>query len=567
MKYSSKVLVSAAIFGISNMIGNAQVPPINPSQPPSGPFQQVTEAQYDQAIQTGQALVISPTAVVVQDIEALLADARNLAVVNEFIRQHPDLRGLAALVAAPTDPNVVPTGDGNYLIQVPDEAGGFDTVETLGRSSLLEMLADSMQASTDPAQQLALYQSVYSQYATLYGQVCGLEEVCLNLPNPSVFTPPSSLQNASLGVIESALSSLVSIGSNIIKYVPVSAGGPVACSADIGASVTATNGTYKESAPPPPGALIYGDQTNSTCGTPKDDGIFKNFTWLNENLLSCVKKQGVRGTCHIFAAVSALEELIARDTGSYVNLSEQDFNEFEKLGNSNPVWGWPAEWYKSGGNPGKDLQHASAAGYHFAYENQWDYNPAYGASNYMNTCQYFPSLEPGCSNSSPEAPEYCYSPGLGFWSCYFSKAPLSGSRSPYQSNGAISLWNSDQALMASMVIIELAFHNAVVLGFNLTSDFGNATHGYIHYDPSQDARGIGGDAGHVVHVVGYIDNSALAANPATASVPPGSGGGYFIIKNSWGTCSGDVGYYYMPVDYLTNRANSVYAVQTFSGSY
>jgi len=56
--------------------------------------------------------------------------------------------------------------------------------------------------------------------------------------------------------------------------------------------------------------------------------------------------------------------------------------------------------------------------------------------------------------------------------------------------------------------------------------------------------------GHNIHVVGFVSNQDLAANPATATAPPGSGGGYFILKNSWRPCAGDAGYYYMPVDYV-----------------
>ena len=48
-------------------------------------------------------------------------------------------------------------------------------------------------------------------------------------------------------------------------------------------------------------------------------------------MLTCIRNQGQRGTCHVFAAISAIEELIARDTGTYVNLSEQDFMENSKL--------------------------------------------------------------------------------------------------------------------------------------------------------------------------------------------------------------------------------------------
>jgi hypothetical protein len=45
-------------------------------------------------------------------------------------------------------------------------------------------------------------------------------------------------------------------------------------------------------------------------------------------------------------------------------------------------------------------------------------------------------------------------------------------------------------------------------------------------------------------------NAAICPNrlsAGTASVPPGAGGGYFIIKNSMGgVCAGDMGFGYMP---------------------
>src|ERR1019366_2643346 len=159
-----------------------------------------------------------------------------------------------------------------------------------------------------PVQQLALYQSLYTQYAALYSQLCpaspGGNNGCASLTPPSKLTNPAALQNASLGSIKSALQGLGSQGLAILKQVPVP---PVilssqfaSCSADIGASLKATQ-------------VNYGDQTgNSKCsGTPNAAGILENFNWLNKALLTCVKSQGGRGTCHIFASTSAIELLIA----------------------------------------------------------------------------------------------------------------------------------------------------------------------------------------------------------------------------------------------------------------
>jgi C1A family cysteine protease len=546
MKPKSSILVSA-VFALANL-ANAQ-------NPPSGAIQQVTLAQYNQAVQSGQATVINPSLLAQENQQQQAADAQNEAIINAFISQNPNLAGLAALVAAPNEPNVVPTTDGNYTIQVPDASGGFQTVETMGRSVRLAALAGSIQASLDPAQQLALYQSTYTQYIALYGQVCG-NAACPELPSPSALIPPSALQNASLGSIKSALKGLTLQGKNIINHLPPAPpeGGPFGwCSTNIGASLMATNGSSKAMMP---GEMVFGDQTNSSCsGTGAKDGILANINWPYKNLLTCVKEQGVRGTCHIFAATSAMEELIARDTGSYVNLSEQDFNEHEKLL-------WHEELFHSGGNPQTDLDDAKDHHYHFAYENQWDYNPSYGSADYENNCLHYPwTLEPGCSDTSPQAPEYTVAGQAGILT-YLTPAVLSGPRSPYQSNGATSIWDSDPDLTVTNIIIQLALGNAVVMGFTTSADFDNPTDGYVMFNASQDMTTRAG--GHVVHIVAYVDNNWLARNPATKSHANASGGGYFIIKNSWGTCSGDLGYYYMPVDYLQNRASDVHVVVTES---
>jgi C1A family cysteine protease len=91
----------------------------------------------------------------------------------------------------------------------------------------------------------------------------------------------------------------------------------------------------------------------------------------------------------------------------------------------------------------------------------------------------------------------------------------------------------------------------------VTEEFTGPTNGYVPYNSADPTTSLGG---HAVHLVGYIDNSALAANPATASAPPGAGGGYFLVKNSWGTCAGDVGYYYVPVTYFQAEIGAAYGV-------
>ena len=56
-----------------------------------------------------------------------------------------------------------------------------------------------------------------------------------------------------------------------------------------------------------------------------------------------------------------------------------------------------------------------------------------------------------------------------------------------------------------------------------------------------------GGENHTICVIGYMDDETI------------DGGGYWIIKNSWGTGYGDNGYYYIPYEVLESH-NRIYAI-------
>jgi hypothetical protein len=76
----------------------------------------------------------------------------------------------------------------------------------------------------------------------------------------------------------------------------------------------------------------------------------------------------------------------------------------------------------------------------------------------------------------------------------------------------------------------------VYIGMAVTSSMGNC-------DPVIDPNSYPTGGGHAVSISGYELNS---------NVP---GGGYFILKNSWGKGCGDEGYQYMPFNHCTNGGN------------
>ena len=79
--------------------------------------------------------------------------------------------------------------------------------------------------------------------------------------------------------------------------------------------------------------------------------------------------------------------------------------------------------------------------------------------------------------------------------------------------------------------------------------------GYVVYDPQETAPSKAG--GHCVEMVGCVDNSEL---PASAGIQPGAGGGYFIVKNSWGPCWADMGFAYLPYEWVNKWGMLIVAI-------
>jgi hypothetical protein len=246
--------------------------------------------------------------------------------------------------------------------------------------------------------------------------------------------------------------------------------------------------------------------------------------------------------------------LIGRTHGVGVNLSEQDEMEHLRL-----LWD-PVGLYADGETPSTEIQLIQSHHYFFAYENRWDYNPSFHrlvrpSGSFVHSCDApYPGSE-ACSDTSPQAPLVCTRHNGAFY-CALVDAGIAEGPDTITSGG-LDFWNpANPDLSVDYLLLNLAFNNGVVYSFGVTDQFmGGGNHGFIPYDATDLQSG---GAGHAVHVVGYVSNQELSAKLPNA--PPGSGGGYFIIKNSWGPCWGDAGYGYLPVDYVKTRVWEATAV-------
>ena len=107
-----------------------------------------------------------------------------------------------------------------------------------------------------------------------------------------------------------------------------------------------------------------------------------------------------------------------------------------------------------------------------------------------------------------------------------------------------SLFTPDVGLSLARAL--LAVKVPLVMALDVTPSFDNAaSNGVATYlGANESSRGS-----HAVSVMGFVDNANLPAN-----IPAGSGGGYLIVKNSWGKCWKDGGYIYLPYNWIKQYA-------------
>jgi C1A family cysteine protease len=282
-------------------------------------------------------------------------------------------------------------------------------------------------------------------------------------------------------------------------------------------------------------------------------GIHENFAWPLKAFTPCVKAQARRGTCTQFAALGAIEEIIAEKYGQWVDLSEQATTAQDKI-----------FWKPSlkGAESVSRLLYKSTIGYVIPFENLWNYNgarsgkKATGAgvpvgTTTQDTCLGYTEY---CSNTSGQGRYVCASLEDDRLSCAFATQVKADHRGVRVLSYASILGKANAKSPFALAKAFLSIGYPVIFEGSTKDHFSPHKDGYLKAPSPGNHKG----GGHAYNIVGYISNRDLHAKLPQA--PGGDGDGYFIIRNSWGQSYGDRGFGYMPVAWAKKYVNTVFVV-------
>lgn len=487
--------------------------------PPDGAAILTPEA-FERDLQTGDLVIASPRATQAQRDEALAQYERDRAALAAIPadERSPDVQNLLDRAAGGVDP----LAEGGVPVRQSD--GTTQTFVLLSLADEARHIVETLAQAESPANALEAYTGAYE---------AAPDALRAGLP------APADLAGRSLAEIEAAQLRL--------DDALVAAPDPVRTESVAGAlSVT-----------PSPG----GGSDGGTC-TPGPNGLYSNFWWPLKRFVTPIRNQGSRGTCWAFAAVAALESRELVVNGATLNLSEQAYANRDKLEFKRQDW-------RDGGSSTGSLGRYVSNNAIVPAESAWTYNTAAGRNpkafdsgvvgtpaSYKGACSTYSGT---CGEASHESPGACATFPLFGPVCAFVKARPSTAGGVASSN-TTNLWHNQHASRSASVrrshfpLATLrAYLNSgrtLLASFGIYRGFDNPdSNGFVTDYAKQDGRG-----GHAVLIVGFISNTAMSARLPNA--PQGAGGGYFIVKNSWG-CSADGGFFYIPVDYVTKFFNDL----------
>lgn len=459
----------------------------------------ISAEEFRRRITSGEAELVLPDAAATQRARRQQQLAADLAYLDTLGPLSPTLTTLrdAARTDSSTDPQMT-LEDGR-------------TVRLNGPATQLREAVEAERAARDPAAARAAYALVYDR---------------LSAAERGTLPTPASLATADLATVKAARAQL----SQALEQQPnldnVRAE-PEAAAAGGFAPLSAGNGSDTASCTP--------------------NNFHRRFWYPLKNFQPPMRNQGARGTCWAFAAVGAVEIRQRVQNDEFIDLSEQAF--VNKVKNE-----WDPAEFVDGYGAERALALAVQNNYGFARENLWTYNPAYqraggdgdNEARYAGTCNGYTGW---CSNTAHQSPRSCTTLGL---LTYCQTTRLSFTGGTVAASGTTPLWaSSDGPLPLGEIRRLLAAGVPILATMPVHIGLRRPVEGVITdertvYLDNDDKEQPGYRSSHVVLIVGYLPNEAMSFPWAPVNAP---GGGYFIIRNSWG-CGGDGGYYYASVGYV-----------------
>jgi hypothetical protein len=486
-----------------------------------------------------------------QEVLRREADERfrvNVAVIQQLVSENPELDWLLEEPDL-SEPDIELLPNGDYMITVLDTNGNPFQVRVLGQSARFQDYLVTREQYQDAENQRIIYTYIYEELPDFLKEDLPTLESLAAADTETILQARSELE-ARLSANTEALSLLaeqhyLAAMSDTLQLQP-------------GFMLQTNDALIPPGYPQSPADEIGADKGLDRGGTCAFSpfGLYRNFWWPTKYYQTSVKWQGGRGSCVAFALTSALEGNIALQNKQWLNLSEQYL--YYKIKSE-----WAPADYGDGATTHEMAKKFGESNYRLTFESQWNYNKSldrmdlgeklgYGLSC-LNYNEY-------CSNTSHQGQYYCTTvAGVKF--CGY-KAPAKSASDGYRMPKANVIWQRGAPLSGNVPYFSAWLYTMtgyqVVVALDIDSSFDNPREGFVSH-LAWKKRG-----GHAVHVVGFIPASFVASSNLpnwVKSRAENSGGGFFIIKNSWGCSAGDGGYYYVPVAWAEKRFKSMTIVE------
>jgi hypothetical protein len=477
--------------------------------------QAVSPEEFQRAINAGEAVISSDATVAAQ------TEARN----KQF---QEDNRFLQAL---PNKPAYV-----QELLAKSANLSGFDGDQQVtlpnGQKVVVFGLANQLREAAETEKLAQSASNALSDYGLSYSLLPGGLQ--------SQLPKPDGLQGKSLGEVHLALTQL-----NALLGTPVG-------SASIRSARPETSGSFGRL-----GAQAIasgnGNDQDSTCNAPTS--LVAQYWFPLKSFISPVKRQANRGVCWAFAALGAVESRERVQNNNRVDLSEQFLVNKVKQD-------WDDDDYNDGYLAVSALNLAADKGQVLLPESGWTYNPSNGrgagndddAASFANSCNDYNGT---CSDTTHQSRRVCTRVIFKF--CAYATVNFAGSG--VTSSRTTQIWKSGDKFELDKYRNYLSGGQVILASLTVYRGFLNdvKTDGVVsnYSKTSLDASGKeinGGSGGHAVQIIGFLTNLEMTRFGITPKI---GGGGYFIIKNSWGCGAADGGYYYVPADYIEQTFKSL----------